>query len=289
MTVHSNIRKCWSAGALLAAALAGAAPPLRAGDILVFSGTGAEFVADAQTSFPTQQPTLDGDRMVLAAPADNQVLAAHALSVPGVYGCASRPIVVTMSLTLTRLSDDFDPVFLVRAGDDAIGGQVGDNPNGSARVITGTIANNILEVASDPFVFQGAGFPAIGGSLDALIQVTITSGGTSVRIAFGSADQTTQVASTLDGAADLSFLLVANSAVGSGEIYGVDALELSITAPSACAEDVDGDDDVDFADLNTLLGEFNTSGADLMADIDCDGDVDFADLNRLLSVFNTAC
>ncbi|MBL0921151.1 MAG: PEP-CTERM sorting domain-containing protein [Phycisphaerales bacterium] len=55
------------------------------------------------------------------------------------------------------------------------------------------------------------------------------------------------------------------------------------------AADVDGDGDVDFADLNALLGNFNSTGVGLAGDIDGDGDVDFADLNVLLGVFNTAC
>lgn len=56
-----------------------------------------------------------------------------------------------------------------------------------------------------------------------------------------------------------------------------------------CPADLNGDGAIDFGDLNNLLGNFNTSGADLPGDIDGDGDVDFADLNVLLGVFNTSC
>ncbi len=51
--------------------------------------------------------------------------------------------------------------------------------------------------------------------------------------------------------------------------------------------DADGDGDVDFADLNIVLSEFNTTGQNLAGDLDGDGDVDFADLNLVLSNFNT--
>jgi hypothetical protein len=50
--------------------------------------------------------------------------------------------------------------------------------------------------------------------------------------------------------------------------------------------DIDGDGDVDFADLNLLLSSYNQAGAGLPADLDGDGDVDFADLNILLGNYN---
>ncbi|MBL0921077.1 MAG: right-handed parallel beta-helix repeat-containing protein [Phycisphaerales bacterium] len=57
--------------------------------------------------------------------------------------------------------------------------------------------------------------------------------------------------------------------------------------------DIDGDGDVDFADLNALLGAFNSAagGPGYLpgADLDQDGHVDFADLNTLLSHFNARC
>ncbi len=56
-----------------------------------------------------------------------------------------------------------------------------------------------------------------------------------------------------------------------------------------CPADINGDELVDFADLNLLLGNFNTSGPTIPGDINGDGVVNFADLNLLLSVYNTAC
>ncbi len=47
--------------------------------------------------------------------------------------------------------------------------------------------------------------------------------------------------------------------------------------------DVDLDGDVDFSDLNAVLGAFNTFGEDMPADFDCNGVVDFGDLNAVLS------
>ncbi len=65
---------------------------------------------------------------------------------------------------------------------------------------------------------------------------------------------------------------------------------IAVTAPTqSCPGDVDGDGQVNFNDLNAVLGVFNTTGQNLPGDFDNDGDVDFADLNVVLSAFNTAC
>lgn len=56
-----------------------------------------------------------------------------------------------------------------------------------------------------------------------------------------------------------------------------------------CAGDVDFDRDVDFADLNFLLTQFNQVGGCYQADLNGDDAVNFADLNLVLSAFNSAC
>ncbi len=69
----------------------------------------------------------------------------------------------------------------------------------------------------------------------------------------------------------------------------VDDADLAIVNAFLCPFDLSGNDVVDFADLNILLGVYNQAGANLPGDFDGDGDVDFADLNALLSVYNTPC
>jgi len=68
------------------------------------------------------------------------------------------------------------------------------------------------------------------------------------------------------------------------EIWGVDTSE-------PCVGDLDGDGDVDLADLAILLGHYGmTSGAEYEdGDLDGDGDVDLADLSALLAVYGTTC
>jgi len=58
-----------------------------------------------------------------------------------------------------------------------------------------------------------------------------------------------------------------------------------------CFGDLDGDNDVDLADLAQLLANYGTtSGAAYEdGDLDGDGDVDLADLAALLAVYGTTC
>jgi hypothetical protein len=54
---------------------------------------------------------------------------------------------------------------------------------------------------------------------------------------------------------------------------------------------LDGDGDVDLADLAQLLANYGmTSGAEYEdGDLDGDGDVDLSDLSALLAVYGTSC
>jgi hypothetical protein len=58
-----------------------------------------------------------------------------------------------------------------------------------------------------------------------------------------------------------------------------------------CPGDADGDNQVNFTDLNAVLSAFGQSGAPGFsgADLNNDGVVNFADLNAVLSAFGTAC
>lgn len=56
-----------------------------------------------------------------------------------------------------------------------------------------------------------------------------------------------------------------------------------------CPGETNGDDLIDFADLNNCLSNFGTSGLGLPGDVNNSGTVDFADLNLILSNFGEAC
>lgn len=56
-----------------------------------------------------------------------------------------------------------------------------------------------------------------------------------------------------------------------------------------CPGDTNGDDVVNFADLNNVLSVFGQSGPGLIGDVNHDGVVNFTDLNIVLSAFGTTC
>lgn len=61
-------------------------------------------------------------------------------------------------------------------------------------------------------------------------------------------------------------------------------------APPTCFGDANHDGAVDFADITSVLANFNMMGAaPLMGDANASGGVDFADITSVLSAFNTIC
>ncbi len=82
------------------------------------------------------------------------------------------------------------------------------------------------------------------------------------------------------------------SDLGSGSIVeaAIDDLRVRQIGCTACSGDLDGDNDVDLADLSVLLANFGSGNATpAMGDLDGDGDVDLTDLSGLLSAFGTTC
>jgi hypothetical protein len=61
-----------------------------------------------------------------------------------------------------------------------------------------------------------------------------------------------------------------------------------VGAAIPCA-DTNGDNIVNFSDLNAVLADFGQSGEQLAGDVNGDGVVDFADLNEVLAAFGTPC
>ncbi len=253
------------------------------GDDLVFGGTGAEFVASPLSTFPTATPNVVGSRMDMAAFVNHAVLARYPIAPAGLYGGGSVPVCIRFEMTLTRLSDDFDPVFVVGDGVSLVGGQVGDNPNGSARLVAGTLVGAGLVPIEEPLIFTNAGFVPVGGQLDAIVEISIEATQTEVTVRFLNGNSTASTSVTLDPTAELSFMLVANSQVGTGEVYGIDELRLlrDASCPGDIADDfgtLGADGMVSFGDFLALLGLI---GACPGMTPGCTGDIadDFGTLN----------
>jgi subtilisin family serine protease len=72
--------------------------------------------------------------------------------------------------------------------------------------------------------------------------------------------------------------------------WNIDDVEIWGMVIPQCPGDLDGDSDIDLADLAELLAHYGMSGAGYGdGDLDGDGDVDLADLAALLAVYGTTC
>ena len=86
-------------------------------------------------------------------------------------------------------------------------------------------------------------------------------------------------------AADLNSGSVIEAAI---DDFRIDDFSCEESAP--CPGDLDGDNDVDIADLSQLLAHYGQTGTAYEdGDIDGDGDVDLADLGALLAVYGEPC
>ena len=67
--------------------------------------------------------------------------------------------------------------------------------------------------------------------------------------------------------------------------------EVEFFGRSRCFGDLDGDNDIDLADLSQLLAHYGTTSGAVYedGDLDEDGDVDLSDLSALLAVYGTTC
>jgi hypothetical protein len=58
----------------------------------------------------------------------------------------------------------------------------------------------------------------------------------------------------------------------------------------SCPSDTNGDNVINFADLNTILANFGASGASVACfDSNGDGAINFTDLNAVLAAFGQSC
>jgi hypothetical protein len=60
-------------------------------------------------------------------------------------------------------------------------------------------------------------------------------------------------------------------------------------APVDCPGDANGDNTVNFTDLNAVLSTFGQTGPDIQGDLNNDEIVNFTDLNEVLSAFGNTC
>ncbi len=101
---------------------------------------------------------------------------------------------------------------------------------------------------------------------------------------------------TVSGAHEATLLIegLTGSDAGDYDCVVSNQCDASTTAPAIltvrCVGDADGDGQINFVDLNALLGDYQTQVAPFtLTDFSGDGVVNFQDLNLLLGVYNLSC
>ncbi|MGP1308664.1 MAG: beta strand repeat-containing protein [Phycisphaerales bacterium] len=141
---------------------------------------------------------------------------------------------------------------------------------------------------------------AIGDDFDAMIGSTINLFGTSflldgvelTDLVFGEAFTITTRDVTLSGllADGSAFEFDLNSTNAAGADFFSTGATITVSpAVDECEGDTNGDNLVNFTDLNTVLSSFGMQGAGLAGDVNGDDIINFQDLNIVLSNFGAAC
>jgi PKD repeat protein len=135
--------------------------------------------------------------------------------------------------------------------------------------ITGVNLRNVS--AASEFTVSGSGVSVVGAPVPNALGTEVT--GLSLFIDPGAAI----------GVRDISVF----NADGSDTLVGAFTVTMGMVVN--CPGDTNGDNEVNFTDLNTVLAQFGQSGMGLSGDLNGDEIVNFNDLNEVLANFGNTC
>jgi len=187
--------------------------------------TGEDLLTNPNVSFPTVQPVLDGTSIVFGPgqPAWAKLLV---FQLTGSDLNPDEAYTVTLTLNLTRLTNDWDPYLLLGDGTQLLGPVVVDNAdylhvsrlmdNGDSG--TGNTVEGVLLEAP---------VPPVGSSFDVRITYTIMPTATHISGLFEGVSGEFTSGTILDRSAGIDFVLMSDNE--SGEIYKLNTLTLETT------------------------------------------------------------
>jgi PEP-CTERM motif len=194
----------------------------------VISLTGADLLAFPGVTFPTVAPSLNGTSLVFGA---TPIPFGKLVSVPltlADYWVGSLPAKFDISVTLTRLTSDWDAHIMMGDGARLIGASLGDNSGGQGAAESKLDAGDRgTGPSSGIILFTGAGFPAIGESVTATLKMDIDIGATDFSFSYlvGSASYVSP--DVLDPLSPLAFILMRDN---EQESYQLDSLSISFAS-----------------------------------------------------------
>ncbi len=187
--------------------------------------TGAELLAYPGITFPTVAPSLSGTSLIFGVtPIPFGKLVSIPLT-PAGYWAGALPAKFEISVTLTRMNSDWDPHLMIGDGALLIGAALGDNSGGQGAADFKLDAGDRgIGPSSGVVLFTGAGFPAIGQSVTANLELSINLGATDFSFSFlgGSANYSSP--DVLDPLSSLTFVLMRDN---ESESYQLDSLSIS--------------------------------------------------------------
>lgn len=203
-----------------------ATTPALAATIFNQSYTGADIFNDPTASFPTRTPILDGSSLRFGTGTGQQEKLVELPLIPAGTISPNAITTVTYTINLTRLTGDSDNQFgLIDGSGSHVTFAVQDHVGGIGSTKTGVDNGQNIGISTSDLLFTGAGFPSIGGDLDATGSFTLSNTGTDVSLEFGSGSGERTETQVLNPAGALSFIYWTSEAP---EQYQLNTLSVQI-------------------------------------------------------------
>jgi len=194
--------------------------------------TGAELAAQPGVVFPTRQPVVTGDSLQFLAPgtSSQEVLLRYPL-VPEDNVAEGSSVGFIVKLNFVRLTRDNDLRVLIGDGDRLVGSFLRDNSNGISRALV--LTDPPGTTLRSAFLFDGAGFAAVGEKSDRTTRVCLDSNSSTVDELYRAKSGRASFPAYLDQTESLSLVLVSGS---TNEAYQIDSINVQILRGQRCSD-----------------------------------------------------
>lgn len=191
-------------------------------DAKSISWTGAELIDSRDIGFPTTVPVINGDSIVFGT---DEIDWAKLLTYQ--IKPSAPNITVSVTMNLTRLTGDWDPIFVLGDGNRLIGVVLPENISGAAAVDYADWGDRGYREFFSPSLVTGGDFPAVGESFDVTLIFALTDEQTTVYVSFlGNTGMWVGPALYRASGNDLTFAFMRDN--DSGEQYQVNGMSVTV-------------------------------------------------------------